>query len=201
MNRGTEWTDRDQEFWPASGFLAQYSFVPGTWGPHPSVWQEVTSSTPPPTEATTEGVSGISSEETSRGMIGINSWIHGVSTISTLSKKKGLNVEYLEISGLKMINQNWSSVEPFRYIQNMHASLLAAGLHIEWGSVEPWRDRWLPPARGWTREASSPGTGSLTDCSAQEKWFIQLIRSCYVSSLICGWVCFCTCSRRCTSLW
>ncbi len=51
----------------------------------------------------------------------------------------------------------------------MHGCLPAVGQHIEWGSVEPWTDRWPLPARGLTREAFSTGTGSLTDWKAQEK--------------------------------
>lgn len=60
MNRNTV----RHVFWPGSGFLARCSCGLETWEPRPSRWQEVTSSTPPPTEAKTEGVSGKSPEDT-----------------------------------------------------------------------------------------------------------------------------------------
>lgn len=96
-------------------------------------------------------------------------------------------------------------------------SLPAVGRHTEWGSVGPWTDRWPPPARGWTRAASSAGTGSLTDCTA-EKHFDPIYVSIILqrSQLSGHWLTqstgeqnmlhvvrrgAVTCSGHCTSLW
>lgn len=48
---------------PPSGFLAQCRCEQWIWGPRPSWWQEWTASVPPPTGATTGGVSGIPPED------------------------------------------------------------------------------------------------------------------------------------------
>ncbi len=41
----------------------------------------------------------------------------------------------------------------FQTLEYRDAYLQEEGPHIRWGSVGPWRDRWLPPARGLTTEA------------------------------------------------
>lgn len=45
-------------------------------------------------------------------------------------------------------------------LENNHLDLQAVDPHTGSGNVGPWRDRWLPQARGLTREASSAETGS-----------------------------------------
>lgn len=89
----------------------------------------MTSSTPPPTEAMTKGVSEISSEKTSRRNDG-----YGVSLSVQYLGNKGQNVKYF--SGMKMITSVLAfsvnnHISETRHIQNMHVSLPAVGQHIE----------------------------------------------------------------------
>lgn len=41
----------------------------------------------------------------------------------------------------------------FQILGHTGAYLQEEGPHIRWGSVGPWRDKWLPPARGLTTVA------------------------------------------------